>query len=247
MQAAANRDHRAGMIIASSRRNKRQRGRLVEKIPAHIQSLHATAQEDFSAQVATLIAELEVDVRIAAYSAQHRLFGNGNVFAQGNEHQVRLESDNGGVSAFGIVHEDQLHLQAAQHDVPIHRDLRAGRVVAEGFFDVTINMQRHVEVNADSLVRAGGGQAKAKQGGQGKDPADGFDYDFFHEVVWNYYGFCCPAERACSNGAEGDKQAVQPARLLLRGVWFHPRFFRSIGDNLIPKTGDAFNQQKTRF
>src|SRR5262245_56074628 len=120
------------MIVAACCGDESQGGGLVEEVTAHIQSLDATAQIDFVAEiVASVVEELKRDMGIAANPAEDRLLGDGDVTAQRKKDEIRLESHRGGVRAFLVVLEDQLHLKATQEDVAVHRDLRARGIVAE--------------------------------------------------------------------------------------------------------------------
>src|SRR5215211_4022337 len=66
-------DVRPRMILAISRNNC-ARNRFVQHFRRDVQTLHATAKVELLAQIAAVaIMKLEIDVRVAAYAAEHWL------------------------------------------------------------------------------------------------------------------------------------------------------------------------------
>ena len=128
----------------------------LKEIGRNIHSLHAAAKEHFIAQVtAFAVVELKVNVGIAAYSSENRLFRDLNALTGHQQRDVEFADDHDRVCAFAVIAEDDPCLEPTQLDFPAHRNFGARMIFTAALINDGVDVNGHGEVSADLLISIG--------------------------------------------------------------------------------------------
>src|ERR1041385_5230313 len=105
------------MIVAAQSANQQSDQRVIQRIMANREALNTATEEDLIAEIATLIVELNPNIRIATHASQDWLFGDGNLAADRDQVYVENDVGFGRMRPLRIVLKDQSYPHSTNGNV----------------------------------------------------------------------------------------------------------------------------------